>query len=100
NDIEGTAAVLEEHDDEVGALIVEPVLCGPGVIVPKGNYLKRLRQLTRKRHIVLMFDEVLTGFRLAYGGAQEYYNVRPNMTTSGKIAGGGFQLAGFVAESQ
>src|SRR5207247_451281 len=70
NDIEGTAAALEENDDEVGALIVEPVLCGPGVIVPKGNYLKRLRQLTRKRGIVLIFDEVLTGFRLAYGGAQ------------------------------
>src|SRR5437870_7107979 len=67
NDIEGTAAILEENEDEVGALIVEPVLCGPGVIVPKGNYLKRLRQLTRKRHIVLIFDEVLTGFRLAYG---------------------------------
>jgi len=58
NDIEGTAAILEENEDEVGALIVEPVLCGPGVIVPKGNYLKRLRQLTRKRHIVLIFDEV------------------------------------------
>jgi len=100
NDIEGTAAILEENEDEVGALIVEPVLCGPGVIVPKGNYLKRLRQLTRKRHIVLIFDEVLTGFRLAYGGAQEYYNVRPDMTTFGKIAGGGFQLAGFGGESQ
>src|SRR5438046_9626740 len=100
NDIEGTAAVLEEHDDEVGALIVEPLLCGPGVVVPKGNYLKRLRQLTRKRRIVLIFDEVLTGFRLAYGGAQEYYDVRPDMTTFGKVAGGGFQVAGFGGESQ
>src|SRR5256885_1031270 len=52
NDIEGTAAILEENEDEVGTLIVEPVLCGPAVIVPKGNYLKRLRQLTRKRTIV------------------------------------------------
>ncbi len=67
NDIEGTAAVLEDNEDEVGALIVEPVLCGPGVIVPKGNYLKRLRQLTRKKRIVLIFDEVLTGFRGAPG---------------------------------
>jgi len=100
NDIEGTAAVLEEHEDDVGALIIEPVLCGPGVIVPKGNYLKRLRQLTRKKGIVLIFDEVLTGFRLAYGGAQEYYEVRPDMTTFGKIAGGGFQLAGFGGEKQ
>src|SRR6266571_2626120 len=100
NDIEGTAEVLEENEDEVGALIVEPVLCGPGVIVPKGNYLKRLRQLTRKKRIVLIFDEVLTGFRLAYGGAQEYYDIRPDMTTFGKIAGGGFQLAGFGGEAQ
>src|ERR687888_510745 len=60
NDIEGTAEALEQSDD-IAALIVEPVLCGPGVIVPKGNYLKRLRQLTRKRGIVLIFDEVLTG---------------------------------------
>src|SRR5438128_1390790 len=100
NDIDATAAILDDNDDEVGALIIEPVLCGPGVVAPKGNYLKRLRQLTRKRGIVLIFDEVLTGFRLAYGGAQEYYDVRPDMTTFGKIAGGGFQLAGFGGESQ
>src|SRR2546427_764112 len=100
NDIEATAAILEENEDEVGALIIEPVLCGPGVIAPKANYLKRLRQLTRKKGIVLIFDEVLTGFRLAYGGAQEYYDIRPDMTTFGKIAGGGFQLAGFGGEAQ
>ena len=100
NDIEATAAILEENEDEVGALIIEPVLCGPGVIAPKANYLRRLRQLTRKKGIVLIFDEVLTGFRLAYGGAQEYYDIRPDMTTFGKIAGGGFQLAGFGGEAQ
>src|SRR2546428_12804526 len=100
NDIEATAAVLEENEDEVGTLIIEPVLCGPGVIAPKANYLKRLRQLTRKKRIVLIFDEVLTGFRLAYGGAQEDYDVRPDMTTFGKIAGGGFQLAGVGGEGQ
>src|SRR2546428_5282459 len=100
NEIEATAAVLEENEDEVGTLIIEPVLCGPGVIAPKANYLKRLRQLTRKKGIVLIFDEVLTGFRLAYGGAQEYYDIRPDMTTFGKIAGGGFQLAGFGGAAQ
>src|SRR2546430_13400611 len=93
-------ATRERYVDEVRAIIIEPVLCGPGVVAPKGNYLKRLRQLTRKRGIVLIFDEVLTGFRLAYGGAQEYYDVRPDMTTFGKIAGGGFQLAGFGGEAQ
>jgi len=100
NDIEGTAEVLEKNEDQVGALIIEPVLCGPGVIVPKSNYLKRLRQLTRKKGIILIFDEVLTGFRLAYGGAQEYYDIRPDLTTFGKIAGGGFPLAGFGGEKQ
>src|SRR5207245_1900202 len=95
NDIDATAAILDDNDDEVGALIIEPVLCGPGVVAPKGNYLKRLRQLTRKKGIVLIFDEVLTGFRLAYGGAQEYYDVRPEMTPFGKIAGGAYQLAGY-----
>ncbi len=100
NDIDTTAEILEENEDDVGALIIEPVLCGSGVIVPKGHYLKRLRQLTRKMGIVLIFDEVLTGFRLAYGGAQEYYGVRPDMTCFGKIAGGGFPLAGFGGEAQ
>src|SRR5205807_4552997 len=83
NDIEGTAAILEDNEDEVGALIVEPVLCGPGVIVPKGNYLKRLRQLTRKRHIVLISTEVLPASPLPNGGPQESTDSRPDMTTFG-----------------
>jgi len=100
NDIEGTAQVLEENADDVGGLIIEPVLCGPGVIAPKNNYLEKLRRITRKMGIVLIFDEVLTGFRLAYGGAAEYYDVHPDLVTFGKIAGGGFQLAGFGGERQ
>jgi glutamate-1-semialdehyde 2,1-aminomutase len=100
NDIETTAEILENGKDEIGGFIVEPVLCGPGVIAPKNNYLKKIRALTRKLGIVLIFDEVLTGFRLAYGGAAEYYDVRPDMVCFGKIAGGGFQLAGFGGEAQ
>ena len=100
NDIEGTAEILEQNQDDVGSLIIEPVLCGPGVITPKNNYLKKLRRLTSKMGIVLIFDEVLTGLRIAYGGAQEYYDVRPDLTCFGKIAGGGFQLAGFGGEAQ
>ncbi|OGS50663.1 MAG: hypothetical protein A3K65_09030 [Euryarchaeota archaeon RBG_16_68_12] len=100
NDAEKTAEILEANQDELAAVIIEPVLCGPGVIVPKRNYLKHLRRITRKLGIVLIFDEVLTGLRLAYGGAQEYYDVTPDMTCFGKIAGGGFQLAGFGGESQ
>lgn len=95
NDWEHTAEVLEANADELAAVIVEPVLCGPGVIPPEGDYLRRLRALTRDLGILLIFDEVLTGFRLAYGGAQEYYGVAPDLTTFGKIAGGGMPLGGF-----
>ncbi len=100
NDPDRTAEILEEQADDLGAVIIEPVLCGPGIVVPKGNYLKHLRRITRKLGIVLIFDEVLTGFRLAYGGAQEFFDVTPDMTCFGKIAGGGFQLAGFGGEAQ
>ncbi len=100
NDVDGTAEILEQNADDLAAVIIEPVLCGPGVIIPKGNYLRHLRRITRKLGIVLIFDEVLTGFRLALGGAQEYYDVTPDLTCFGKIAGGGFQLAGFGGESQ
>src|SRR3990172_2539819 len=100
NDVDATAEILERNVDDLAAVIIEPVLCGPGVIVPKGNYLKHLRRITRQLGIVLIFDEVLTGFRLALGGAQEYYDVTPDLTCFGKIAGGGFQLAGFGGESQ
>lgn len=94
NDWESTAEALEEAED-LAAVIVEPVLCGPGVIPPEKGYLQRLRSLTQDLEIVLIFDEVLTGFRLSYGGAQEYYGVVPDLTTFGKIAGGGLPLGGF-----
>jgi len=100
NDVEATAEILEQNADDLAAVIIEPVLCGPGVVIPKGHYLWHLRRITRKLGIVLIFDEVLTGFRLGLGGAQEYYGVKPDLTTFGKIAGGGFQVAGFGGESQ
>ncbi len=95
NDAEGTLEVIERNADDLAAVIVEPVMCGAGVIPPRNGYLKKLRKMTRDHGVLLIFDEVLTGFRLAYGGAQEYYGVKPDLTTFGKIAGGGFQLAGF-----
>ncbi len=95
NDVEGTAQAVEENASDLAAVIVEPVMCGAGVVPPRNGYLKRLRRLTREHGVLLIFDEVLTGFRLAYGGAQEYYGVKPDLTTFGKVAGGGFQLGGF-----
>jgi len=100
NDVDMTAEILEENAEDLASVIIEPVLCGPGIVIPKGNFLKHLRRITRQLGIVLIFDEVLTGFRLSRGGAQEYYDVTPDLTTFGKIAGGGFQLAGFGGEAQ
>lgn len=100
NDAEGTLAVIEENADDLAAVIVEPIMCGAGVVPPRNGYLKKLRKMTRDHGVLLIFDEVLTGFRVAYGGAQEYYGIKPDLTTFGKIAGGGFQMAGFGGKEE
>lgn len=100
NEWEDTAEVLEANAPDLAAVIVEPVLCGPGLILPENDYLQKLRALTKELGILLIFDEVLTGFRLAYGGAQEYYGITPDLTTFGKIAGGGLPLGGFGAREE
>ncbi|MEM2892067.1 MAG: glutamate-1-semialdehyde 2,1-aminomutase [Thermoplasmata archaeon] len=95
NDWPATEEVITKNADELAAVIVEPVQAGGGCFAPRDGYLKKLRKLTRDLGIVLIFDEVLTGFRVAFGGAQERYGVRPDMTSIAKVAGGGYQLAGF-----
>ncbi len=92
NDIEAMTAAIEAYKDDVAAIIIEPVLGNIGPIVPKKGYLEDVRAVTRENDVVLIFDEVITGFRLAMGGAQEYYGVTPDMTTLGKILGGGFHI--------
>lgn len=92
NDIEAMTAAIETYKDDVAAVIIEPVLGNIGPIVPKKGYLEDVRAVTRENDVVLIFDEVITGFRLAMGGAQEYYGVTPDMTTLGKILGGGFHI--------
>ena len=74
-------------------VIIEPVAANMGVVPPKKEFLQELRKLTEDNGILLIFDEVITGFRLALGGAQEYYGVKPDLTSLGKIAGGGMPLA-------
>jgi len=93
NDINATAEILEKNQDKLAAVIVEPVMGGGGLIIPKNDFLKDLRRVTEKLGIVLIFDEVLVGFRIAYGGGQEKYDVKADLTALSKIAGGGFQLA-------
>jgi glutamate-1-semialdehyde 2,1-aminomutase len=93
NDAEAVAAHMREH--EVAAVIVEPVAGNMGCIPPKPGFLERLRQLCDESGACLIFDEVITGFRVAYGGAQERFGVMPDLTTMGKTIGGGLPVGAF-----
>ena len=92
NDIEAMTDAIKTYKDDIAAVIMEPVLGNIGPILPKEGYLEEVRKLTEENDVVLIFDEVITGFRLAMGGAQEYYGITPDMTTLGKILGGGFHI--------
>jgi glutamate-1-semialdehyde 2,1-aminomutase len=90
NDLEAAVALIRAHQDELGGVIVEPF---QRLIPPKPGFLEGLRAITAELGIPLIFDEVVTGFRFAYGGAQSYYGVTPDLCTLGKIIGGGFPLS-------
>ncbi|MBN9535232.1 MAG: aspartate aminotransferase family protein [Alphaproteobacteria bacterium 65-37] len=96
NDIEMVESLIEEQKDELAGVIVEPF---QRLIPPKPGFLQALRAVTAKHGIPLIFDEVVTGFRFAYGGAQEYYGVTPDLCTLGKIVGGGFALAAIAGRA-
>lgn len=93
NDKNSVQKLFDEYPDEIACLIVEPCAANMGVVPPEKDFLKFLREITTKHNTVLIFDEVITGFRLSIGGAQQYYGVTPDMTTLGKIVGGGMPLA-------
>lgn len=93
NDQESFAAVMAERGDEVAAVITEPAVFNTGCILPEPGYLELLRKLTRQHGALLIFDEVITGFRFCRGGAQEYFGVIPDLTTLAKGLGGGFPVA-------
>ena len=95
NDVEALEQYFLKHGDHVAAIILEPVACNMGVVVPSLDFLKATRRLTTQYGAVLIFDEVITGFRLAFGGAQQRFGITPDMTTVGKIVGGGFPAAAF-----
>ena len=96
NDIDMVRSLIEEQKDELAGVIVEPF---QRLIPPKPGFLQALREVTAKHGIPLIFDEVVTGFRFAYGGAQEYYGVTPDLCTLGKIVGGGFALAAIAGRA-
>ncbi|MDP1854045.1 MAG: glutamate-1-semialdehyde 2,1-aminomutase [Candidatus Omnitrophota bacterium] len=95
NDIAKVKEVIEKEKDNLACVIVEPIPANMGVILPKGNFLTTLREITKKYNIVLIFDEVISGFRVALGGAQEIFGIKPDLTVLGKIIGGGFPIGAF-----
>jgi glutamate-1-semialdehyde 2,1-aminomutase len=95
NDVAAVAAVLDREGERVAALIVEPVAGNMGCVLPAEGYLGALRALTARHGVLLIFDEVITGFRLAYGGAQQLFAVRPDLTCLGKVIGGGLPVGAF-----
>jgi glutamate-1-semialdehyde 2,1-aminomutase len=92
NDAAGFAHVLQQHGDRIACAIVEPVAANMGVVAPQPGFLQALREQTTRYNTLLIFDEVVTGFRLGYGGAQNRFNVRPDLTVFGKIIGGGLPI--------
>jgi glutamate-1-semialdehyde 2,1-aminomutase len=93
NDIEILRTYVRRHGYEIAAVIMEPIMCNTEVVFPAKDYLAEVRDLTEKNDIVLIFDEVITGFRLALGGAQQYYGVTPDLAVFGKAIAGGFPLS-------
>ena len=95
NDLETVKKLFEENPDQISGVILEPVVGNSGFIVPDAGFLEGLRMITKENGALLVFDEVMTGFRIAYGGAQEKFNVTPDLTTLGKIIGGGLPVGAY-----
>ncbi len=95
NDFEAISALFESHGDQIAGVIVEPVVGNAGTLLPRPGYLEHLRELTTRHGALLIFDEVMTGFRVSRGGAQERFGVRPDLTCLGKIVGGGVPVGAY-----
>jgi len=95
NDLESVEDVIKKRHEEIACVILEPIAANMGVIPPKPEFLEGLRKITKEYGILLIFDEVITGFRVSYGGAQEFFGVTPDLTCLGKIIGGGFPVGAF-----
>ncbi|KAJ0112605.1 hypothetical protein Patl1_01274 [Pistacia atlantica] len=95
NDISAVENLFKTHQGEIAAIILEPVVGNSGFIAPNPDFLNAIRQLTKEHNALLIFDEVMTGFRLSYGGAQEYFGITPDLTTLGKIIGGGLPVGAY-----
>lgn len=95
NDLDSVAQLFDQNKDQIGAIIVEPVAGNMNCVPPQPGFLEGLRKLCDQHQTVLIFDEVMTGFRVAHGGAQAYFQIQPDLTTLGKIVGGGMPVGAF-----
>jgi glutamate-1-semialdehyde 2,1-aminomutase len=95
NDVDALERLFAKSGSEIAALILEPVAGNMGLVLPKPGYLEACREITKRYGALLIFDEVMTGFRVAYGGAQERYKITPDLTTLGKVVGGGMPVAAY-----
>ncbi len=95
NNIASVESLFSEYGNDIAAIIVEPVAANMGVVLPKAHFLEDLRRIADKYKALLIFDEVITGFRISLGGAQEYFGVKPDLTALGKIIGGGMPMAAY-----
>jgi glutamate-1-semialdehyde 2,1-aminomutase len=95
NDLAGVEAAFAQHGKQIAAVILEPVVGNMGCVPPQPGFLEGLREVTSTHDSLLIFDEVMTGFRIAYGGAQERYGVKPDLTTLGKVIGGGLPVGAY-----
>jgi glutamate-1-semialdehyde 2,1-aminomutase len=100
NDVEALEEVLKQEADTIAAIIMEPVPCNYGLIMPEKEYLQKVRKLCDRYGVLLIFDEVINGFRLALGGAQEYFGVQADLTTLGKIIGGGLPVGAYGGKKE
>ncbi|MBS1813688.1 MAG: glutamate-1-semialdehyde 2,1-aminomutase [Acidobacteria bacterium] len=100
NDVAAVEEAFAKHRGEIACVIVEPVVGNAGTILPEPGYLEALRAITEREGALLIFDEVMTGFRLALGGAQEVFNIKPDLTTLGKIIGGGLPVGAFGGRAE
>ncbi len=95
NNIDGVKEIFEKHGEDIAGVIVEPIAGNMGLVLPKKDFLKGLREITSKYGSLLIFDEVITGFRFCYGGVQNIFGIEPDITCLGKIIGGGFPVGAF-----
>jgi glutamate-1-semialdehyde 2,1-aminomutase len=95
NDLEAVKALFAEHPGQIAGVILEPIVGNAGFIVPDAGFLEGLRLITQEQGALLVFDEVMTGFRISYGGAQKHFGVTPDLTTMGKVIGGGLPVGAY-----